>query len=412
MRKNLYLIIAFLSLLVSCEIVEPEAKKDLVDEDPIEEAGEEEALDLFYGSGDMGLFQDEENMIMLGHENGSEGIHTRLFRINKNGVKDTTFNDSELASSSDHIGWQNLLLGEDGHILVKGEFNIEGQVYKLAKLDRNGKIDHNFLKNLPPEFLKKNGDIPWLKSVKQHQSFYYAVFEQHIIKFNKNGIVDKDFDFRFSYSGDDGYFKTLTVLPDGKMMVMGQFNLAVGGKIYYDLIRIFPNGKVDSSFRFDYELVAAQMELHNRFLGSAYRMLPLLDGGFLLQGNFKAIKDLSSGLEQEHDYLVKLTPDFKVDTEFKFLHGENNSYYTQLADGRLLFFKTSLKNNFGYLLLVDSQSGGVLREIPVGLEMIGGSDPLIHEGRAYIFSMFYDWLFFAPNYEESIPFMSFEIADL
>jgi len=413
--KKLFLISILIGFLPGCELSDPD-EEPVVDA-PVEETGEDkkEMLDLFHGSGYEGLFQDPDHMILLGTKRGLERPFTRLYRINKNGVQDTTFMDTELYNTATSIGWQNLRLGHDGHILVKGEFTIDNKIYKLVKLDRNGKIDYQFLDNLPPEFIEKPGiNDPWLMSVKQHGNFYFAVFDRHVVKIDGTGSIQNDFELRFPYQSftDVGQFKTLTVLPDGKLMLLGQFKHIVGGKTYRDLMRILPNGKIDNSFTFNYELVAMQMEIHNDYMGSAYRMLPLLDGGYLLQGNFKALRDKSTAVEYEHDYLVKLTSDFSIDLEFKFSQGENDSNYTQLDDGRLLFCKTTLQNNTGYLLIVDSGSGEISKEIRIGLNMIGGSDPLIHEGKVYIFSMFYEWLPFRPNYEKSLPFLSFEIEKL
>lgn len=410
--KNLLLIAVLIGSLPACELSDQD--EEPVADTPIEETEEEEKLDLFHGSGYEGLFQDAERMIIIGREYGTTS--SRLFRLYKNGVKDTTFNDTDLYDAQTSIIWALLRIGNDGHIILRGPFSIDGKLYKVAKLNRDGAIDRSFLSGLPAEFITDPGESssPNLWNIVQHERFYYMFFDKHIVKLDDTGKVDESFEFRFSDNTFDRIrnVSSIHALQDGKLLVTGQFEIVYGGKTYRDLIRLFPDGRIDPSFSFQYELVEERVEYDSSYAGSAGAIYSLAEGGYLLQGNFKSLVDSNSGEEFEASRLVRLNPDFSLDKNFKFSYSVGRLNYTQLPDGRLAFFKTSLSDNRGYLVLVDNHTGTVLLERKIGREMIGGSRPIVHEGKIYLFSMFYDWFLFAPNYAESLPFLAFEIDKL
>ena len=136
----------------------------------------------------------------------------------------------------------NILLQNDGKILVGGEFTvIAGHSNScLARLNSNGQIDQSFAANTdgtvwhlleqPDGKILVAGEFTTLQSVPCY----------HLGRLLTNGLVDLDFQGGTNFVDDDGIF-TIAVQPDGKILA-APFTDEAG------LVRLLPNGARDDSF--------------------------------------------------------------------------------------------------------------------------------------------------------------------
>lgn len=376
-RTMLFIVVVLFSGLYLTSCVITDELEEINPDDDVVKENNDEKLNLFYGTGYEGEFQDDNNLIILGTSNDKEHKVPRLYRISKEGIQDTSFNDQELYESSELTLWSNLLVNRDG-ILIKGYFNVDGKQYVLAKTDKDGKLDRQFINNLPKEFIFDPNSSRRLSQIVNHEDTYYCVFNDQIVKINRSGLIDSDFRMNFGIPPGNGRFYEITILADGKIMVLGQFEIIYGGKTYKDILRMDPFGKIDENFMFQYELESDNPDGNSLLNGSASKLFHLNDGGYLLQGNFNNLTDHINHLDFDYFGLVKLDKDFKVDESFSKLVLDGPKYWDQLPDGRLIFFRKRSETR-GFLLLIDQKNGLPLKEVNIGLHIIGLSSPVIKD---------------------------------
>jgi uncharacterized delta-60 repeat protein len=159
-----------------------------------------------------------------------------------------------------------------------------------------------------------------------------------VARLNQDGSLDTSFD---PGSGTDHTIESLTLVPGGKMVVVGRF-LFVNGLTQAYIARLNPNGTFDTTFR----------PVANDLIVT---VVAQPDGKVLVGGGFTAINDVP------RPYLARLDLNGAVDLSFDPNVGPNGPVHTMavMSDGRVL-----IGGQFGSVQ--GAARGGVARLQPNG----------------------------------------------
>lgn len=200
-------------------------------------------------------------------------------RFNNDGSPDENF---EIQLFSLCANRSHMTLEPGGKILISGNANQFAFCFDgLKRLEENGRIDASFMPS-------KGSDRP-IRVVKTLPdgkillggNFYgfNGVSNSSIIRLLNNGDVDMSFNsgigaaFR-SDAQSDILINAIEVQADGKIIIGGDFDL-FDGYNYKKLVRLHPNGSVDTSFH-----------IGNGFSGAVESILAQPDGRIIVSGTF------------------------------------------------------------------------------------------------------------------------------
>ncbi len=213
-----------------------------------------------------------------------------IVRINPNGTIDATFT-AALDDMATTIAVQN-----DGKILVGGWFSQVNGVNRkgFARLNADGTLDATF--NNGTGF---NGDINGI-TVQPDQkilvggsfSSYNGTTYGKIIRLMPDGSVDTSFKTGMGFSSE--YVARLTLQPDGKILAGGNFR-TYNGDDARSLVRMHENGAIDTSFKTGTGFVNGATSN-----GQIWSVVPQPDGKILVGGIFTQYNGVS------HICLVRL----------------------------------------------------------------------------------------------------------
>jgi len=270
----------------------------------------------------------------------------RLIRLNSDGSKDTTFNIG--------TGFNNTILStivqSDGKILAGGAFTTfsGGSQNYLIRLNSDGSKDTTF--NIGTGFndyiysmlVQSDGKI----LVGGQFSAFTGTVQNYLIRLNSDG--SKDTTFNIGTGFNDG-IRGLSIQPDGKILVSGQFTTFTGSS-QNRLIRLNSDGSKDTTFN-----------IGAGFNASVYTTLVQSDGKILAAGLFTTFTGSSQ------NYLIRLNSDGSKDTTFNIGTGFNNSIRTISLKGDKYLIGgnfTSYKNNPTlYSLLLNNDA--TLNDTPI-----------------------------------------------
>jgi len=175
-------------------------------------------------------------------EAGEPDQHKNFALISNDGSFDPGFNDSV----DDWVFSAHAQ--QDGQVVIGGVFkHVAGQEQKyIARIRGDGTLDTSFSPDM--------GLLGWVYAIAQQAdgklvlggefTNINGVDRNHIARLNEDGSLDTSFD---PGNGADESVKVLSVLPDGKILIAGEF------KNYDDsarrhMARINPDGSLDHSF--------------------------------------------------------------------------------------------------------------------------------------------------------------------
>lgn len=319
------------------------------------------------GNGFSGALQSDGKIIAI----GSFGGKSSLYRFNKDGGIDNTFN-IDLDKSWIINGLSAVAILSDGKILVGGDFTIGGTRKILLKLNANGALDNSFPS---PNFNSVGSKLPTIKKIIDLGSDRVLVAGEFNM-FTASPRIDFNSLVKITYTGllDISYQTNLLatsypndILPlnDGKLLVSGTLKWSNGQTSKPFIARLNANGSQDLTFHFKERLTGL-------FVGTGYTdgsitaMQLQSNGKIIIAGGFSGIED-NSIRDGSYGYsqLARLNTDGTVDKSFK----SPKSYTTDirdiavLPDNRILAGRyTSLNVGIGesYLRLYDSE--GVVDE--------------------------------------------------
>ena len=308
--------------------------------------------EFYTSSGPVGPYMSNGIAYNLVAKYSPNGILDRNFAANTLNTP-ITFNfinsrDSQLVIHPD---------GQSALICGKGNSGYEG--YKLLKINSDGTFDMTFNDNakFPP-----TDDSKIAYSVIAIGTDIYAhVGGFGLIKFDQYGVQDTSFP---SLIPEGGAINSMVTLLDGSILLAGSFDSINTLTNTSHLVKILPNGTVDTVFASNWGNLITGSAGSDAILSVAVG----LDGGIFIGGFFTSVPiTLPDTSLIYRNYILKLNSDGTVNSDFSF--------------------------NMGNLNSTDSSLGGV-RQIKINPDLAGGDYKVLlagdfyrfyHQG-AYIFS--------------------------
>ena len=177
--------------------------------------------------------------------NGTPANH--ILRLNTNGTIDNSFNVGT-GFNLVNLAVKCLALQPDGNILAGGSFTTykgDTQAY-FMRLKPNGSMDTSFRPVL-------NSVVNDIVLQPDGKIIAGGVFDIGIARFNPDGSRDMTYETGTAFyiasnglGGKDVY--TLALQPDNSLLVGGEFS-RFNGNVRINLLRVQPNGNLDSAFR-------------------------------------------------------------------------------------------------------------------------------------------------------------------
>ncbi|MBL8802775.1 MAG: delta-60 repeat domain-containing protein [Planctomycetes bacterium] len=167
-----------------------------------------------------------------------------IARLNSDGSLDSSFG----LGGGANMTVRALALQSDGKVLIGGEFNEVGGIFRsrIARLNANGDLDTSF-----DPGAGTNNDV-WSIAVQPDGkvliggvfTMYNLTTRRRLARLNPDGSLDSSFVIG---TGANNLVSTFAVQPDGKVLVGGWFTLFNGAPCNY-LARLDANGSRDMSF--------------------------------------------------------------------------------------------------------------------------------------------------------------------
>lgn len=191
----------------------------------------------------------------------------QVYRMLSTGLPDNTFGNQGFSYVDFAKGDENLksmALQSDGKIVLAGSTQSSNfTLGALARLNSNGTLDENFGQSGTTKFQVSTGAFSTIQKVVVLSDGailvggYYiqnSVYHGFVRKYLSNGTVDSLFGtngttlINFGAAGTSSYITSLTLLPDGKIMLFGQ---NYTNRFILGLARLNSNGSLDNTFSGD-----------------------------------------------------------------------------------------------------------------------------------------------------------------
>jgi uncharacterized repeat protein (TIGR01451 family)/uncharacterized delta-60 repeat protein len=174
-------------------------------------------------------------------------LRNKIARLNANGVLDQSFN---VVVGPTNGSVRAVLAQADGQVLVAGSFvNFSDTSLRyLARLNPDGTVDPVFMNGQtgPDNLVDCMALQPDGKLL--IGGFFTSVNGasfSHLARLDTNGVVDPT--FLQGMTGADGAVRAISVQPDGKIVIVGDFT-DVNRLSRFRVARLYPDGSVDTSF--------------------------------------------------------------------------------------------------------------------------------------------------------------------
>ncbi|HMS43598.1 MAG TPA: hypothetical protein PKE69_25445, partial [Pyrinomonadaceae bacterium] len=287
-----------------------------------------------------------------------------IVRFNADGTIDTSFNPPALVKSgnnSDLLQITALALQTDGKILIGGNFTTFGTVRRsyLARLNTDGSLDISFnanyggavgdieisadgkitvcsftSANVRRFFSDGTLDTSFTPQINTSSTGVLDIFVQtdgktlvavrntngtsNLYRFNANGSID----FSHLLNGSSYVINRIVVQPDGKILLGGSFTQIDGFPVPQGLLRLNPDGMVDTTFNITNSGVS----------GSVNDIELLANGKILIGGSFGSYNGTS------RQYLAMINSDGSLDNSFNYTPGRVLGVYDLAVqtDGKIV----------------------------------------------------------------------------
>ena len=177
----------------------------------------------------------------------------RIARLNSDGTRDITFSPPVFDQSVHDMAVQ-----PDGKIVCVGDFrSVGGQPCQLiCRLQPNGAIDFLFnpgnyfgdggmYKVALENYGNSNANEVKIVAVGSLRRYFSGNGSYGVIRLKSDGSVDSTFDM--GGAGANSWVRSMTLQPDGKIVIGGDFT-TINGLSYQHLARLNYNGSLDTSF--------------------------------------------------------------------------------------------------------------------------------------------------------------------
>ncbi|NDI98255.1 hypothetical protein GWA97_04125 [Flavobacterium sp. LaA7.5] len=175
------------------------------------------------------------------------GGYNFVKRFNSNGTQDMSFS----AGAGPEGFVSSLGLQPDGKILAGGSFaSFNGSPNKtLVRLETDGSIDSSFGVGEGA-----STTVSAIEVTSDNKIYVGGVFQtfnnqslRGVLRLNQDGAIDNLFNIGNGV-GINGYVSDITLQPDGKLIAAGRFKGFNGQSNVNDIVRINPDGSLDSGF--------------------------------------------------------------------------------------------------------------------------------------------------------------------
>ena len=277
--------------------------------------------------------QPDGKILVAGAFSTGNNLGFAIVRLNTDGNYDSTFS----LNITDEAGYV-VALQSDGKILLGGFFNQYGgaERSKFVRLDSNGTPD-----GVAPIITSD----PYIRDIIQQPDGKILVggvfrrangsIRRNLARFNTDGTLDASFDPVTNFSGfNSPQVFAISLQPDGKILVGGYF-VNVNGNYNNSLVRLNPNGSLDTNFSYQSLDYSSIHDIEVRFDGK------ILLGGLFFDsnGNYIGLRQLASDGSYDLSFPVS-NANFTVNTikplsNGKFLIGGVFSTYSGVGRERI-----------------------------------------------------------------------------
>jgi uncharacterized delta-60 repeat protein len=246
----------------------------------------------------------------------------KIIRLNTGGTIDNTF-----TIGTGFTGEVNtIVLQPDGKILVGGDFTSYSGVTKnnIIRLNNDGTIDNTFTVGdgfngfVQTITLQPDGKILIGGYFTSYSIFTPSINSNYIIRLNTGGTIDDTFTVG---NGFDNPVNIITLQPDGKILVGGDFS-TYSGVTSNKIIRLNTGGTIDNTFT-----------IGTGFTGSSIYSIELQpDGKILAGGSFTSYSGVTS------NGIIRLNTGGTIDNTFNIGDGFNGDVFSieLQPDGKIL----------------------------------------------------------------------------
>ncbi len=198
--------------------------------------------------------QNDGKIIVAGDFTSYNGnTKNRIVRLNADGTIDGSF----IIGTGFNNVVKSMMIQTDGKIIVGGRFtSFNGtSINRICRLNVNGTLDFSF--NPGNGFNDDVNSIAIQSDGKLLIGGQFSTFNgqvsKHLTRLNSNGSIDLTFDIGsgFTYNGSDGVtIYAIELQSDGEILVGGTYTKYQGINTK-GLIKLIPDGTIDSSFHLD-----------------------------------------------------------------------------------------------------------------------------------------------------------------
>ncbi len=194
--------------------------------------------------------QPDGKLIVAGNFTSYQGVSANgIIRLNEDGTVDATFDPG--------TGFNGLpvtaALQPDGKIIIVGQFGQYNgaSAYNIIRLNSDGSVDASFVSG--QGFLNMAWSTIALDAVVQPDGkiliggnfdVYNGTPVNNVIRLNSNGTIDNGF---ISGTGIDGAVRCITLQPDGKIFLGGEF-FHYNSIVANSLVLLHNDGTIDANF--------------------------------------------------------------------------------------------------------------------------------------------------------------------
>ncbi len=222
--------------------------------------------------------QPDGKILAAGSFTTYDGVAAKyLIRLNADGTRDGGFNQTGTGLSSSVRG---IALQSDGKILATGQFTSYNgaTAVRIIRLNADGTRDGGFITgtgiygaaNLPYTIVLQTDGKILIGGV---FLMYNGVSARYLVRLNADGT--RDGGFNQTGTGPGGYVHTITLQPDGKILIGGSFTTYNGVSAKY-LVRLNTDGTHDSAFA----------QTGTGLSSAVYNIISQPDGKILIGGSF------------------------------------------------------------------------------------------------------------------------------
>lgn len=213
--------------------------------------------------------QPDGKILMAGYSDNGSNYDFALVRYNINGLPDSTFGNHGMVTTAigngDDIGYA-LAIQPDGKILVAGySANNMNNDFALVRYNTDGVLDISFNSDGKVTTDFGNNDKGWSVVIQTDGKILVAGVAEigpgndfALARYDTAGLLDNTFDADGKVTTDFGNFdegRSVTIQPDGKIVVAGYTWDAINSRLDYALTRYNPNGQLDNNFNNDGKII-------------------------------------------------------------------------------------------------------------------------------------------------------------